>query len=141
MKKWDLGSYATYQKVKKMAYKHWQTLPPRPSYDDFSVDCTGSYIFQSKNCKECYDSSGTEDCKFMFAVSDPPIKDCYDITSWGQNMQLCYEGSVVGENVSDIKFSQESGINLYNAEYCKLSLGGNHHFGCVSAKKIGRAHV
>src|SRR3989344_4155823 len=86
IKKWDLGSYATYQKIKEEAQKHWQTLPPRPKYDDFSTDSTGNYVFQSKNCKECFDVEGGEDSKFLLLVSNPPIKDCYDVSSWGNNM-------------------------------------------------------
>ena len=64
-----------------------------------------------------------------------PNKNCYDITSWGNNLELCYENSVVGENANDVKFSLSSGINLISAEYCAFSFGGSDHFGCVSAKK------
>jgi len=135
IKKWDLGSYQIYNEVKEEAVKHWQKLPPRPQYDNFSTNSTGSYVFQSKNCKECYEVEGAKDSKFLLMVSNPPIEDCYDISSWGNNMSLCYESGVVGENTSNVKFSQEAGINLYNAEYCKLSTGGSNHFGCVSVKK------
>ena len=68
-------------------------------------------------------------------MESPPIKDCYDITSWGNNMHLCYECLISGEFVSNMRFCYEAGINLYNAEYCKLSTGGSDHFGCVSMKK------
>ncbi len=134
LKKWDFGSYKTYCEVEKMAHEHWREFPPRPKYDDFSVDCTGSYIFQSKNCKECFDSTNVQDSKFMLLVEDRPTKDSYDISSWGNNMTRCYECCNVGEDVSDVRFSQESGLTLMDAEYCKLSTG-SHHFGCVSVKK------
>jgi hypothetical protein len=135
MKKWDLGSYRTYQEAKRSAEEHWATLPPKPTMDDFSVNCTGSHVFQSKNCKECFEVMSTEDSKYMLMMYDPPIKDCYDVSSWGNNMARCYESCNVGEFVSDLKFCQETGINLYFAEYSKLSTGGSHHFGCVSIKK------
>ncbi len=133
--KWDLGSYRTYQEVKKLAEEYWKKFSPRPYYDTLSVNSSGNYVFQSKNCKECFETVGAEDCKYMFLVADPPIKDCYDITNWGQNLTFSYEGAIIGENSSNMRFCQEAGINLFNAEYCKLSAGGSNHFGCVSMKK------
>ncbi|KKT91710.1 MAG: hypothetical protein UW92_C0009G0013 [Candidatus Jorgensenbacteria bacterium GW2011_GWA2_45_13] len=134
MKQWDLGSYRIYEKAKADSAAHWKTYPPRPMYDDFSVDCTGSYVFQSKNCKECFDCSNVHDSKFIMIVADRPTKDCYDISSWGNNMSRSYECCNVGEDVSDARFCQESGLGLMDAEYCKLSTGA-HHLGCVSMKK------
>ncbi|MBI4094521.1 MAG: hypothetical protein HY436_01805 [Candidatus Liptonbacteria bacterium] len=135
IRKWDLGSYKTYQEVKRLAEAHWRKLPPRPKYDDFSTNCTGSYVFESKNCKECFEVTGAEDSKYIFMIGLKPVKDTYDFSSWGNNASLCYECSVAGENISHLRFCQESGLNLHSAEYCKLSTGGSYHFGCVSMKK------
>lgn len=135
MKKWDLGSYKKYEEARKLAEAHWNTLPPKPHMEDFNVNCTGSHVFQSKNCKDCFEVSGVEDSKFLLMLYAPPIKDCYDVSSWGNNLSRSYECCNVGEFSSDMKFCSESGINLYNAEYCKISYGGRHHFGCVSMKK------
>ncbi|MCL4400003.1 hypothetical protein M1506_01870 [Patescibacteria group bacterium] len=132
--KWDLGSREVYDRIQKISEEHWKKFPPRPKYDDFSIDCTGSYIFQSKNCKMCFDSSNAQDSKYLLLVADRPTKDSYDISSWGNNMSRSYECSNVGEDVSDVRFCNESGLGLMDAEYCKLSTG-NHHFGCVSIKK------
>lgn len=135
VKKWDLGSYRTYQEAERLAREHWKKFPPRPKYDDFSVNSTGSYVFQSKNCKECYEVTGAQDSKFLLMLYMAPIKDCYDYTSWGNNAQLLYECCVAGENVSNMRFCHESGLNFYNGEYCRTSIGGSNHFGCVAAKK------
>jgi len=135
MKKWDLGSYKKYDEAKKLAEAHWNTLPPKPHMEEFNVNSTGRNVFQSKNCKECFEVVGVEDSKYMLLLYAPPIKDCYDVSSWGNNLSRSYECCNVGEFSSDLRFCQESGINVYDAEYCKLSYGGKHHFGCVSAKK------
>lgn len=134
LERWDLGSYAGYCAAQRAAEEHWKTLPPRPTYDDFSVNCTGSYVFQSKNCTQCFDVSDVHDSKFILLVADRPTKDSYDISSWGNNMSRCYECCNVGEDVSDVRFGQEGGLGLVDAEYTKLSTG-MHHFGCVSVKK------
>lgn len=133
--KWDLGSYKTYKEVQKRAEEHWKKFPPKPKQDDMSINCSGSHVLQSKNCHECYEAYGVEDSKFLHMMLNPPVKDCYDITSWGENLTLSYEGCIIGENSSGMKFCQEAGINLYDAEYCKLSTGGSNHFGCISVKK------
>lgn len=135
IKKWDLGSYRTYQELSHRVEEHWRTLPPKPEFSEFSIDSTSVNVFQSKNCKECYEVLGAEDSKYLFMMQSPPIRDCYDTSGWGNNISLCYEGCVIGENSSGMKFCQEAGINLYNAEYCKLSTGGSDHFGCFSVKK------
>lgn len=135
LKEYDLGSYEKYQAAKKQAEEHWQKFSPKPYYEEFNVNATGNYIFQSKNCRECYEVIGAQDCKFMLLVAEPPTKDCYDITSWGNNLELSYETCVVGENASRVKFAQECGLTLMDAEYVKLSTGGSNHFGCVSMKK------
>jgi hypothetical protein len=131
-----LGSYKTYLEVKKIAEEHWSKFPPEPDYN--SRDCinvSGGYIGSSKNCQQCFQVLGAEDCKYLFMMELPPIKDCYDITSWGNNLSLSYECLISGEFASGMKFCYESGINLHDAEYSTLSIGGSHHFGCVSVKK------
>ncbi len=135
IKKWDLGSHKTYKEVQQLAEEHWQKLPPKPHMDEFTINYTGSHVFQSKNCKECYEVGFAEDCKFMFLMYDPPIKDCYDISGWGNNLALAYECCLAGEQSSNLRFCHDSGLSLFNAEYSKNSFGGSNHFGCVSVKK------
>src|SRR6185369_11262845 len=101
---WDLGSYETYQKVRQAALEHFKKLPPRPTLDDFSVNYTGNYVFQSKNCQECYEVADAQDCKYLLLVNSQ-VRDCYDISSWGYNLSLSYEGSVIGDQSSMVRFT------------------------------------
>ncbi len=135
LKEYKLFTYSGYKKAEKEAIEFWKTIPPKPSWDTMSVDCTGSYVFFSKNCKECYDVADAEDCKYMMSVYQKTTKNCYDIQSFGYFLENSYECGVAGEYSSNILFSSESGLNLNNAQYTKLSLGGSNHFGCVSARK------
>jgi len=130
---WDLGSYETYQKVQKMAEEHWKTLPPKPNMDEFTTGCTGSHIFQSKNCKECYEVTEAENSKFLFAITGP-VKDSYDLSRWGGNQDMCYECSTVGDSASGVLFSEECGHDFLDGTYCKLSTSSSNHFGCVSVR-------
>ena len=135
IKKWDLGSYKTYQEIKKLAQEHWKKFPPKPIYEKFNTNSDGNRVYQSKNCKNSFEVAGIEDSKYLMMMDQPPTKDCYDVSSWGNNMSRSYECCNVGEDVSGARFSNESGLGLMDAEYCKLSTGGKHHFGCVSVIK------
>lgn len=135
LKNFNFSSFDGYKKAKEEANKFWQTISPKPIWDTMSINCSGSYVFHSKNCHECYDVVDAEDCKYMMGVYQKITKNCYDIHTFGYFLENSYECSVAGEYSSYILFSQESGLNLTNAEYTKLSLGGHNHFGCVSARK------
>src|SRR3989344_2373411 len=135
IKQWNLGSYQGYQALRKAAREHWAKYPPRPSFMDLSVGCTGNYVFESKNVKEGYEIQSAQDSKYVHMMISGPVKDCYDVFGWGNNLTLSYESQAVGENASQMRFCTDSGINAYDCEYSKLSTGGGHHFGCVSVKK------
>ncbi|TSC75126.1 MAG: Uncharacterized protein G01um101430_627 [Parcubacteria group bacterium Gr01-1014_30] len=135
IKKWNLGSYKTYKEIQRLAEEHWKKFPPKPNQDDFSVNSIGSYVNQAKNCKQCFEVVGAEDSKYLLMLYVPPIKDCYDVSSWGNNISLFYECCNCGENSSSLRFSYGSGIDLYDADYCYQSLGGSNQFGCVSTRK------
>ena len=132
----DLGSYKEYQEVKNKTLNHFKKYIPRPIYDDFSENCTGSYIFQSKNCKECFDVVGCKDSKYLMMIKLVKVLDSYDYTDWGENAERIYECMTVGTNIQNIYFSHECGYGLNNIEYSKLSIGASNHFGCVSIKNI-----
>ena len=135
IKKWDLGSYATYREVEKRAHEHWKNFPPRPVYDDFSVNCTGSYVFQSKNCRQCFEVTGAENSKYICLSYLPPLKDTYDYTAWGNNVSLCYEVCSCGEGVSGLKFCAGGGLGAHDIEYSAYCFGhATYLFGCIAIK-------
>lgn len=134
-KSFRIHTRSGYEALEKKAYEFWATQVPKPSYDDHSVGHTGSYVFESKNCKECYDVSGVENGKYLLMLYNAPVRDVYDVSSWGGNLSLAYEGSNIGEESSDIRFAQESGIGSLDIEYAKLVFGSSHVFGGVSVRK------
>lgn len=131
----DLGSFSQYEEWKKKAHEHWKMYPPRPVYDDFSIDSTGSYYFECKNSKECYEVVNAEDSKFLMLVKAGKVRDSYDYTDWGFSVDRAYECMTVGDEVKEVYFSHEAGFGLFDVQYSKLSTGASHHFGCVSVRK------
>ena len=135
MQEINLGSYKTYMEIKQKAQEHWKKYPPHSDWRDFCENCTGNYIFQSKNCHECFEVSGAQDSKYLVMIKEGPVRDSYDYNDLGSNALRVYESGVVGEKVTDVRFSHESGFNLLNIDYSKLQTGGSDCFGCVSLKK------
>ena len=133
--RWDLGSYHVYQEVKKLAEEHWRKFPPKPAQEEFSVNSSGSHVFRSRNCTRCFEVTGGEDSKYLFWLLDPSTKDCYDISTWGNNLSSSYDCCNVGENSSGLKFCVSTGINMLHAEYSIDSLSGTNIFGCISVRK------
>jgi Zn ribbon nucleic-acid-binding protein len=131
----DLGSYEQYQYWKKKADEYFKTVSPRPAWDTLSVNCTGSYVFQSRNCKECYNITSSEDCKYLTLIKLGPVKDSYDYTDWGDGAERIYDSVTVGDQSRDVFFTSELGFGISYVEYSKLSAGASHHFGCVSVRK------
>ena len=131
----DLGSLSTYTRLKREAQEHYKNFPARAVYEDFSQNCTGSYVFESKNCKECFDVNQSQDSKYLMLMKLGSVKDCYDYTDWGYNAELICDCIVVGDNVSNIKFCWYVYQNSSNMEYSALCVGCKDCFGCVGLKK------
>ncbi len=136
LKEIDLGSCQQYKYWKEKAHEHWLKYPPKPNYDDFSVNSSGSYYFESQNCKECYEVQGCQDSKYLMIIKSHKVKDSYDYTDWGENAERIYECMTVGGDVGNVLFTHESGYSLNNAEYSKLvGHGCDNIFGSIGLKK------
>jgi hypothetical protein len=135
LKEIDLGSYKEYIFWKNKTEEYFKKNIPQPNWETHSNNITGSYVFKSKNCKECYDVTGCEDSKYLMLIKEGQVRDCFDYTDWGNSVSLIYDSVVVGELASSVKFSNHCSTNINNIEYCKLQLGGSDCFGCVSMRK------
>lgn len=133
--KYDLGSYAVYQKAQAEAETFWATQMPKAEFGDRNVNCQGTHIYDSKNVKDSFQMNRTQDCRYSNMISMGSSSDCYDVTQWGDFLSLSYESSVVGDHSSEIKFSQDCGVNSMDLEYCKIVVQSSHCFGCAGMKK------
>lgn len=136
LKEYDLGSYQTYQQVKKLSRAHWLKFPVKTFWQEFSQNVSGLFVFQSKNCKHCFEVTEAQDCKYTSFCITVPIKECYDYTWWGENVELLYECMTVGGGARNIISGDQSGLILYDSAYVKLAFGGSSNlFGCVGVNK------
>src|SRR3989344_8368546 len=132
MRKLDLGSHKNYRELKQKAEAHWTKYPCKLRQDEFSIDCTGNYVFSSKNCKDCYEVMESEDSRYLMMTHE--AKDSYDISMWGK-IERCYDG-IVGTAASNVRFGFLCFEGSYDTEYSVLSHNGSMaNFGCVSMRK------
>ncbi len=90
--------------------------------------CTGDYIVESKNCTECYEAKGAEDCKWM--TCSKLCKDSYDLFGFAYDSELLYECVGVGlSNTAAFSFTSSTISDSYYCLYCD---NVKNCFGCVS---------
>ncbi len=130
----DLGSYSTYESMREKVRDFWKSNLPRPIYDDFSKNVTGNYVFQSKNCRECYDVTLSEDSKFLMLIKNGIVKNSYDYMDGWTAAENMYECVTVGSETENVKFSQDGGHGLHSSDYTILCFGGSDLFGCVGLR-------
>ncbi|MFA5076348.1 MAG: zinc-ribbon domain containing protein [Patescibacteria group bacterium] len=110
-----------------------KVMPVRESTIIGCVNCTGNYIYRSKNCQDCYDTKVSEDTRYCYTLQNgTETYDCcytaweielsYNIlASYGYRL-LCCQGCL--ENSSELDYCQECNaikncfgcIGLHNKE-------------------------
>lgn len=100
-----------------------------------SENCTGEYIWQGKNCRDCYImAGGCEDCSNVFN-GFPFLKDASDCTFCGEKSELMYECHASGVNCSRMAFGNlclEGSSEVY---YSSFIFGCKNCFGCSNLRK------
>jgi len=90
----------------------------------------GSFLFDSKNCTDCYDLSYGQDCRYVYTAFN--AKDMMDVCHT-TDAEITYEGTSIGYNSYDIKFSIGCWTS-HNIEYSDTAASCSDLFGCVGMK-------
>src|SRR3989344_1260138 len=136
LKKLRLDTRYGIEALKKEAEIFWKKFPYRfYTGDTFNLNVTGEYVYQSKNSKEMYSSSHSDNCKYCQFITVKPAKDCMDYSGWGNAAELIYESPNIGNNVSNAKFSAYCFPDILNIEYCLWGIALKNCFGCVNLKR------
>ncbi len=132
----DLHTQRGIDAVSKKAKEFWLTKPRR-AYEgnSLNVNVTGDYVYESKNAHDCYMATSVEDGKFVQFISLPKVKDAYDYSGWGNNVERIYECDIVGEGAYNVKFSSECWPDARDVEYSMYANACTNCFGCVNLKK------
>lgn len=91
----------------------------------------GSYLFDSKNCVECYDLTYGEDCKYVYTGFK--ARDVMDLCHLN-DIELCYEGVSYGFGSYNALFSNAA-WSARDVQYCEFVQSSSDLFGCISMKR------
>jgi hypothetical protein len=124
-------------KAKKDSEEFWKTLPNKSHQGIKNVDCTGSYVSNSKNVKDSFFVRESENLRYcQYLQETPGVKDCYDFSIWGDGAELVYEATSCGTGVSNVKFALLTQENVHDTEYTIACTNGSAYlFGCVGLRK------
>ena len=136
LKDLNIFSWSCLKELEKKAHKFWQTLPYRAYHgNSLNKNVTGDYVYESRNSKEVYIFNGGENCKWCELITVKPVKDCYDYSGWGNNAELLYECTHLGDGSSNSKFSACCFPDVINTEYCLWCPSSKNNFGCINLKR------
>lgn len=134
IKEFETGSYTNIQEIKNKVSELWLKLPHKYYHGWHNDDVSGDYIYDSKNAHNTYEANEMENVRYAENLATN-IKDTYDYTSWGENVELLYETVVCGDNCRNIKFCFECWPAMIDSEYCLNCHSSTNLFGCVGLKK------
>jgi len=118
------------------AIKKWALqFPERCMQGRQNSNASGEYIYNSRDTRDTYIATEAWNCRYCMWLLVPPIKDCYDLTEYGDNAELCYDTITSGAGSSLIRFSATAGFNSRNVSYSFTIASSSNLFGCMSMRK------
>lgn len=131
----NLGSRESVYNLKKEALNFWQKFPAKFMHGRSNTNVSGDYVYNSKNTKNVYIATESENCKHSMWLIVKNNKDCYDYTQFGENASLVYESQCVGHNINNIIGCNNltDGRNIYYSKECWNNCADI--FGCIGLKK------
>jgi len=125
------GSYKKTEEMQKK-FADFSLKFPRRGDNNLKVkNCTGDYLFESKNCHNCFELSDCEDMRYSFSVK--LAKDCMDVIGHCRNSELLYNGVAVGANSRNI-ISSWSVTSSQDVQYSICTRQSVDCFGCDGIK-------
>ena len=131
------------QKVKEILGSNERTEEMRRKFEEFSlkfprrensnlksINVSGDYIFESKNCKNSFEVSFSEDSSNLFSVKR--TKDSRDLIGHGREGELLLEGVAVGTSRRVI--GSWWAVLSHDIEYSIAPRSSEYCFGCDSVK-------
>lgn len=135
IKSFNLNSYQSILELKEKAYEFWKKFPKKYYFGVQNFNVTGDYLEHSKNAKSSFGATNLEDSKFCSFISNGPVKNTYDLTHYGDNVELIYECLQCGNGLSNCKFGWGNWSDTRDASYCITVPGSSYIFGCIGMKK------
>jgi len=129
LKELDFSDEKFLEKINQKVDELKKKIPRMYVHQFDTTDCTGDYIYHSKNCHMCFDTRHTEDSGYIIQANlDRGTKDCYDCGPIPTTTELSYDAAYTHATFN-CKHVYWCG-NLKDCQYCTNCLEGENLFGC-----------
>lgn len=128
----DTGSYAFIEMAKNQFREFMLKFPRKYSEITRSVNCSGNYISNSKNCKDSFFIEDGENLRYCMRVMYG-VKDIMDCDTVGFPGNLCYESINTALGVSNMKFCMRC-WTCRDSEYCDNCDNISNCFGSIGLR-------
>ncbi|MBD3330424.1 hypothetical protein GF354_02735 [Candidatus Peregrinibacteria bacterium] len=108
----------------------WNKMPHRNLVIENSENSLGDLIKNCKNCEYIFETDDSEDCRYC-DVAGLGMKDSFDITRAGYEMELCYE-VMAGTFLNRTLFSNFFFDHNNDSMYIDNCFSNDHLFGCTN---------
>ncbi len=125
-------SFCDKDKVEEVETKLSKLKAKHPHLAMVSLNCenvSGNYIFNSKNCFNCFQITENEDCSYN--IQTTTSKDCYDMNYTEEN-ELCYEHLGNYRNYKSLFSALPYGCS--EIFYCDYVTNLKNCFGCAGLR-------
>lgn len=128
-----IGSFSELNAIKEKTRIAYLKFPNKFMRGFQNQNCTGDGLFYCKNTSNSFDCRYAEDCSYLYSMSFN-TKTSYDIYQFGENVELCYESTVLGYGCFNVKFSNTCHTTSNNLEYCEYCMSSKNLFGCIGLR-------
>ena len=130
----DFGTPESISEFRAKAYKLSLLSPRKAFYGHNNANSSGEYVYNSKNARDVYFVSDSENVRYSQLFMKGGTKNAYDFTAFGSSSEWVYEATWTGLNTNNVKFSVWNYRN-HDTEYTFGCHGAGNLFGCVGMRK------
>lgn len=128
LSEFDLQNPQDLKKIQTRVAALKSNHPHLYSIQEKTEDCTGDYIFESKNCKNCFQVYRSRDC---INVTEAETEDALDCFHPGWSQITYYSHSPVRmQNVAFVNRCSD-GHDVFYSDNC---MNASHLFGCIGVR-------
>jgi len=129
----NLHSRLGLERMQKEAERIWLSFPFRFRHGLQDAGCTGDYIYNSSQVRNCFFTNEVQNCTHCQSVIYNPIRDCMDVTSSGVDIERNYEISCCGQGLRGVYFSFDC-ETVSDVRYSITCRNSREVFGCVGLR-------
>ncbi len=128
----NFSSHAKLEKIRQDFAAFILRFPQKALHTLKVENSIGDYISNAQNCYESFDVADAKDLRYCDALYK--AKDCCDVSSFGENIELCYEAGTAGINCYNMRFCFECVISCSDLLYCDECRHSSNCFGCAGVR-------